>query len=71
MQNRQSNEIKMLSVAAALSSVLLCSCASTRAEKSDADKNPQPKQDSEDVFVPTHPPVLIDKTWREVMNDDE
>ena len=61
----------MLTAAAVLSSALLCSCATSRAEKSDADKNTQPKQDSVDAFVPTHPPVVIDKTWQEVMNDDE
>lgn len=69
MRSRRHNEIKMLTAAAVLSSALLCSCAASRAEKSDADKEPQPKQDSEDVFVPTHPPVVIDKTWREVMEE--
>lgn len=59
----------MLTAAAALSSALLCSCAASRTEKSGTDKNPQPKKDSTDVFIHTHPPVVIDKTWREVMEE--
>ena len=68
MQNKNYNKAKMLTAAAMLSSALLCSCAASRAEKNRA-KDLEPKQDSVDVFVPTHPPVVVKKTWREVMNE--
>lgn len=70
MQNRRIEKVKMLA-AAVLSSALLCSCAASRAEKSKANEELQPKQDSVDTFVPTHPPVVVNKTWREVMEESQ
>ena len=66
MRNRQRNQAMMLTAATVLSSALACSCSSTRAEKQQAE-NDKPKHDSVEVFVPTHPPVIIPHTWREEM----
>ena len=70
MQNRRIDTFKILA-AAVLSSTLLCSCAASRAEKSKTNEELQPKQDSVDTFVPTHPPVVVNKSWREVMNESQ
>ena len=58
----------MLAVAVLLLSLAyLCSCVASRKTNKDSDK--QPQTDSVDVFVPTHPPVVIKKSWREAMNE--
>ena len=66
---KNNDKIKMLTTATVLSSALLCSCAVSRVEKGKANEEQQPKQDSVDVFVPTHPPVVMNKTWREAMEE--
>lgn len=54
----------MLAVAVLLLSLtFLCSCATSRKMNKSTEKQPQP--DSVDVFVPTHPPVVIPHSWRE------
>lgn len=68
MRNKGHNNVKILTATIALSSVLLSSCAVSRTNKTIEDS--PLKQDSVDVFVPTHPPVIINKTWREVMNKE-
>lgn len=54
--------------AVALSSLLLCSCASSRKAKS-AETMPKSKGDTVDGFVPTHPPIVVKKTWQEAMGE--
>ena len=71
MQNRRIDNVKMLAATAVLSSALLCSCAASRTQKSKTNEELQPKQESVDEFVPTHPPVVVDKTWREVMEESQ
>lgn len=66
---KNNDKIKMLTTATVLSSALLCSCAVSRVEKGKANDKQQPKQDSLGIFVPTHPPVVMNKTWREDMNE--
>ncbi len=54
----------MLAVAVILLSLAyLCSCAASRKMNKENDK--QPQADSVDVFVPTHPPVVVPHSWRE------
>ncbi len=40
-----------------------CSCATSRKMNKPTEKHSQ--SDSVDVFVPTHPPVVIPHSWRE------
>ena len=64
MQSKQNITRNMLAVAAILLSLAyLCSCAASRKMKKEIDK--QPQRDSVDVFVPTHPPVVVPHSWRE------
>ena len=67
MQSKIYNKAMKLTAATVLSSALVCSCASTRTNKQE-DKDSKPKQDSVDVFVPTHPPVVVPHSWREEMD---
>ena len=54
----------MLAVAVILLSLAyLWSCATSRKMNKESDK--QPQADSVDVFVPTHPPVVVPHSWRE------
>ena len=46
-----------------LSLAYLCSCAASRKINKESDR--QQKTDSVDVFVPTHPPVVVPHSWRE------
>ena len=46
-----------------LSLAYFCSCAISRKMNRESDK--QPQADSVDVFVPTHPPVVVPHSWRE------
>ena len=55
--------------AVALSSLLLCSCTSSRNAKS-AEAIPKSKGDTVDGFVPTHPPIVVKKTWQEAMGEE-
>lgn len=69
MQNRKHKKVMMLTAATMLSSALLCSCAGSRTEKDRINKESYIKQDSVEGFIPTHPPVVINKTWREAMDE--
>ena len=54
----------MLAVAVILLSLAyFCSCATSRKMKNESDK--QHQTDSVDLFVPTHPPVVVPHSWRE------
>ena len=58
----------MLAVAVILLSLAyFCSCATSRKMKKESNK--QPQVDSVDVFVPTHPPVVVPHSWRESGGD--
>ena len=64
MQSKRQITRNMLAVAAILLSLAyLCSCVASRKMKKEIDK--QPQTDSVDVFVPTHPPVVVPHSWRE------
>ena len=64
MQNKRQIARDVLAVAVILLSLAyFCSCATSRKMNNESDK--QPKADSVDVFVPTHPPVVVPHSWRE------
>ena len=46
-----------------LSPAYLGSCATSRPTNVESEKHPQP--DSADVFVPTHPPIVVPHSWHE------
>ena len=46
-----------------LSLTSICSCASSRKMNDETDKIPN--ADSVEIFVPTHPPVVVPHSWRE------
>lgn len=64
MQNKRQIARDVLAVAVILLSLAsFCSCATNRKINKESDK--QPQADSVDVFVPTHPPVVVPHSWRE------
>lgn len=64
MQSKRQIARDMLAVAVILLSLAyLCSCATSRKMNKETDK--QPQADSVDVFVPTHPPVVVPHSWQE------
>lgn len=68
MQNKRQITRDMLAVAVILLSLAyFCSCATSRKMNNESDK--QPQTDSVDVFVPTHPPVVVPHSWRESGNE--
>lgn len=48
-----------------LSLAYICACTASKKMET---KNDKTQADSVDVFVPTHPPVVIPHSWREEMN---
>lgn len=46
-----------------LSLTCFCSCSTSKTMNKESDK--QTLTDSVDVFIPTHPPVVIPHSWRE------
>lgn len=64
MRSKRQISRDMLAVAVILLSLAyFCSCATNRKINKESDK--QPQADSVDVFVPTHPPVVVPHSWRE------
>ncbi len=64
MRSKRKIARNMLAVAVMLLSlVYFCSCATSRKMNKGNDKPSQ--TDSVDVFVPTHPPVVVPHSWRE------
>ena len=68
MRNKKNHNVKIVMTAVVLSSLLLGSCASSRNAKS-ADTTPKSEKDTVDGFTPTHPPIVVKKSWREVMEE--
>ena len=56
-------------VAVLLLPAYLCSCSVSK--KINRQENKRGNTDSTDVFVPAHPPVVVGKNWREVMNENK
>ncbi|MBQ2362064.1 MAG: hypothetical protein IIW93_01205 [Bacteroidaceae bacterium] len=64
MQSKRQIAHDMLAVAVILLSLAyFCSCTTSRKMNNESDK--QPQADSVDIFVPTHPPVVVPHSWRE------
>ncbi|MBQ3247509.1 MAG: hypothetical protein IJB08_05660 [Alistipes sp.] len=66
MRSRGKIARRWLVVAVALlSQVCLCSCGAVRNANDKSDE--QGQADSVKPFVPTHPPVVVGKTWRKTL----
>lgn len=68
MRNKKNYNVKIVMTAVVLSSLLLGSCASSRNARS-ADTTPKSEKDTVEEFTPTHPPIVVKKSWREVMEE--
>lgn len=67
MRSKQQMIHNMPAVAVILLSLAyFCSCATNRKMNKESDKPFQ--TDSVDVYVPTHPPVIVPHSWRESGN---
>ncbi len=55
--------------------LLLCACVSTRQKvreiPSSKEQSLEVRTDTPKTFVPLHPPVVVPKSWREVVNEQK
>jgi hypothetical protein len=65
MQSKKQYTNTLLAIVLILLSLAgMCSCAANKK----MEKQREISKDSVDVFIPSHPPVIIPHTWREEMN---
>lgn len=57
--------------AAALTAAALHSCTASRKAVARTDSVEAAVRDTAEVFVPTHRPILVNKTWQEAMEEAE
>lgn len=64
MRNNSSHKLIIPTTAIMLSSLMLCSCGTT---KKGVEKSSEKKEQADSVkdFVPLHPPVVVPHTWKE------